>query len=454
MKRLRSISYYLEHRVRHRMKDDRKRQKKHTPRKGKTSLVGQPIDFDISDMAYGGQALGKYRGKLVFVPYTLPGEAVTAEITHESGSVAFARGTHLRAASVDRVAPRCPHFGPGRCWGCHWQHIDYPAQLLLKQDVLADQLSRVGKLPDRIIDRVMRPFLPAARIWQFNQRLTLLRDENGAWGYRRQHKGGIEGISECHLAHTDLIDTLAELDLDFERARRLTLQRDSDGRIMLILEVYAEEAPSLHTDLPISVNLILPDNVPINLVGSAQSHFRIAGREFRVTAGASIRPNVDQVAALVTEVMKALRLTGHERVLDLYAGVGIFSAFIAANAALVTIVESYPPAATDADVNLADFDQVDIIEGQVEAALSDMVAVDAEYDIALVDPPSSGLGQSVIADLARLTIQRLVYVSGDPPSLARDCNALFKAGFHLREIQPVDMAPHTYFITAVARFER
>ena len=237
--------------------------------------MGKTIDLDISDMAYGGQALGKYRGKTIFVPYTLPGESITAEITEERGGAAFARGLRLRAASEDRIAPRCPHFGPGRCWGCQWQHIDYSAQLLLKRDVLADQLARVGKLPDRIIDQVMRPVLPAAKIWRYNQRLTLRRGERGGWGLRRQGRRGIEAINDCHLAHPELIAILSELDIEYERARRLTLQRGSDGQIMLIFEIDEEEAPRLHTDLPISVNLILPDKAPINLIGAAQSHFRI-----------------------------------------------------------------------------------------------------------------------------------------------------------------------------------
>ena len=427
--------------------------KRRQPR-GAKSLMGKTIDLDISDMAYGGQALGKYRGKTIFVPYTLPGESITAEITEERGGAAFARGLRLRAASEDRVAPRCPHFGPGRCWGCQWQHIDYSAQLLLKRDVLADQLARVGKLPDRIIDQVMRPVLPAAKIWHYNQRLTLQRDERGAWGLRRQGRRGIEAINDCHLAHPELIAILSELDIEYERARRLTLQRGSDGQIMLIFEIDEEEAPRLHTDLPISVNLILPDKAPINLIGAALSHFRISGRVFRVTAGAAIRPNIDQIDTLANAVMDALQLERHHRVLDLYAGVGIFSAFLAEQAALVTAVESYPPAASDAEINLDDFDQVDIVEGQVEAVLSDMVEAAAEYDMALVDPPSGGLSRSVIADLARLPIERLVYVSGDPPSLARDCKSLYEAGFRLLEVQAVDMAPQTYFITAVARFER
>ena len=436
------------------MSVDGKRRKHRPRRRSAAPLTGQTIELDISDMAYGGQALGKYRGKTVFVPYTLPGESITAEITDDRGGTAFARGLRLRAASTDRVAPRCPHYGPGRCWGCQWQHIDYSAQLLLKQDVLADQLARVGKLPDRIIDEVMRPVAPAAEIWHYNQRLTLQRDEGGGWGLRRQGKRGIEAISDCRLAHPELIAVLSELDFDYARARRLTLQRDSDGQIMLIFEIDAEEAPRLHTDLPISVNLILPDKTPINLIGAAQSHFHIAGRAFRVTAGAMIRPNIDRIEALADEVMDALHLASHHRVLDLYAGVGIFSAFLAAKAALVTAVESYPPAASDADVNLAEFDQVDIIEGPVEAVLNDMASEAAEYDVALVDPPSSGLSRPIIADLARLPLKRLVYVSGDPPSLARDCKALYEAGFQLRNIQAVDMAPQTYYITAVARFER
>lgn len=431
----------------------RNRQPRASRRRAK-ALVGKTIDLDISDMAYGGLALGKFRGKTVFVPYALPGESISAEITDDRGGVAFARGLSLRAASADRAAPRCPHFGPDRCWGCQWQHIDYPAQLLLKQDILADQLARVGKLPDRIIDAVMRPVVPAATIWHYNQRLTLRRDEGGAWGLHRQGKRGIEAISDCHLAHPDLTAVLSELNFDYERARRMTIQRDNDGQIMLILEIDAEEAPRLHTDLPISVNLILPDKVPINLIGTAQSHFRIDGRAFRVTAGATIRPNIEQIEALVNAVMGALRLASHHRVLDLYAGVGIFSGFLAAKAALVTAVESYPPAATDADVNLSDFEQVDIIEGPVESVLSDMVGAAAAYDVALVDPPSGGLSPSIIADLARLPLQRLVYVSGDPPSLARDCKALYEAGFQLRQVQAVDMAPQTYYITAVACFER
>ena len=389
----------------------------------------------------------------MFVPYTLPGESITAEITGGRGAVLFARGLRLKAASADRVAPRCPHFGPGQCWGCQWQHVDYPAQLLLKQDVLADQLSRLGKLSDVLIERVLRPVLPAREQWEYNHSLILWRDSEGEWGLRRDG-GGIETIGECHLAHPELLELLADLDLDYDRARRMTLRRDSDGRLMIIFEIDAEEEPDLSTDLPVSVNLVLPDREPINLIGDAQSNFSIRGRSFRVTAGSYIRGSVSGTEQIASAVTTAARLTNTDRVLDLYAGVGVFSAFVASEAALVTLVESYPPAVTDADENLSDFENVDVVEGQVEAVLRDMIDADGRYDVALVDPPSSGLSKDVISGLSALNIGRIIYVSGDPASLARDCRELFRAGYRLREIQPIDLAPQTYYMTAVARFER
>lgn len=429
-----------------------KRRQARKPRRQKPkALRGRTIELDIVDMAHGGHGLGKHQGKPVFVPYTLPGESIQARITRERGKVLFGDGLRLDAASSDRVTPRCPHFGPGRCWGCQWQHIDYPAQLLLKQDVFADQLSRVGKLPDKLIESTLRTILPAPEPWAYNFSLSLARTKAGGWGLRRQ-AGGFEAISECHLAHPDLIDLLGALDLDYESAEGMTLRRGSDGRLMLIFEVDAEEAPQLSADMPLSVNLILPEREPINLVGDAHSRYVIAERRFRVTAGAYMRANVGALAGLVAAVIKAANLTGSERALDLYAGVGLFSAFLADATARVTMVESYPPAANDADRNLADFENVDVIEGAVEDALADMIAEKARYDVALVDPPGGGLSEDAVRQLRQLEIGRIVYLSGNPAALARDCRRLIRAGYRIRQLQPIDLAPQTYYIDSVATF--
>ena len=279
-----------------------------------------------------------------------------------------------------------------------------------------------------------------------------MRAESGGWGLNRQ-KRGVEPIQECHLTHPDLLELLLELDLDYEPAQRMTLRRGTDGRLMLIFEIDAEEEPQLQTDLPLSVNLILPDREPVNVIGDAYSMYAIGDRRFRATAGAYMRTNIGALAGLVAAVQQMARLQGGEAILDLYAGVGVFSAFMAGAAGRVTLVESYPPAAGDADHNLAEFENIDVIEGSVENVLADMMHEKARYDIALVDPPRSGLSEEVTARLAQLAIRRIVYVSGNAAALARDSRRLISAGYSLREIQPIDLAPQTYYIDAIACFE-
>lgn len=428
-------------------------QRNRRARKSQSAFIGKKVALDIVDMAAGGRGLGFFRDKAVFVPYTIPGEAIQAEITGERRGALFAAGLRFQALSADRAQPRCPHFGPGGCWSCQWQHIEYPAQLLLKQDVLADQLSRLGKLPDALIADVLSPLLPAPQQWQYNQALRLEQTDAGDWGMRRETQG-FESISECHLAHPALISALAELDLRYPQARSLMLRRGSDGRIMLILTLGAEALPALKTDFPVSVNLLSPQRVPINLIGDAHSIFHIGESVIRATAGAFMRPNIGGLERLTAAVARALELDGGQRLLDVYAGVGIFSAMAARQAALITLVDSYPPAANDAEANLSEFDNIDIIEGAAEAALPAIARQSAQYDCAILDPPRAGLSPEVINCLKQLSVGRVVYISDRPAALARDSRALIDAGYTLSEIQPLDLAPQTWLSSAVARFER
>lgn len=413
-----------------------------------------PFELRLKDMAHGGRALGSYQGRMVFVPYTIPGELVRVRVTQERGRTAFAEGLTLLEASADRVYPRCEHFGPGRCWGCQWQHISYRAQLALKHDVLADQLARVGGFPDAVIDKAMRPTLPAPAQWGYNHHMTLERSPDGALGLRRIDGRSIEPVQQCHILHPELLELYSTLELDYSSLVSLGLQVGSDGGLMLVLGLAAEEAPALEADLALSVNVLLPDNEPVNLIGQTYTLYRVAEHDFRVTAGAFFRANVPQVAALAQQALAMLELKGDEELLDLYGGVGVFSAFMAARAAGVTLVESYPPAATDAEANLADHENVDIIEGTVEEVLAAFADEGAYYDAALVDPPPTGLGEKALNALLALKPARIVYISSDPAALARDGQRLARAGYGLRRVQPVDLAPQTYYIDAVACFVR
>ncbi len=409
-------------------------------------MSDETFELELEAMANGGSALGRHNKRTIFVPYTIPGERVLAHITQDRGRVAFAEGLTLLDASADRVFPRCKHFGPGKCGRCQWQHIDYAAQLLLKQDVLADQLARIGGFEDADV----QPVIPSPQQWGYNYHMTLAAGEDGKPGFVSTDGESTIAIEECHILHPDLLALYESLDLQFDGLRRVTLQLGSDGKPMLLLTMANDTAPELETDMPASVNMMLEDGEPVNLIGDSHSHFTIENRDFRVTAGGFFRPNLSQLSNLVSIVQDALDLIGGEAILDLYGGVGIYSAFIAGRVGLVTLVESYPPAATDAEENLAEFENVDIIEGSVEDVLSEL---EERYDVAIIDPPGEGLSTEVLDQLVQMKIPRLVYVSSDPATLARDAKRLVVQGYKLLSVQPIDLAPQTYFIDTVAVLE-
>lgn len=410
---------------------------------------GDTFKIKLKAMANGGFALGTNKRRTTFIPYTIPGETVRARIVEKQGGIDFAKGIELLEASADRVYPQCPHFGPGRCWGCQWQHIDYQAQLLLKQDVLVDQLFRIGKFNDLTIERAMNPLIPSPEQWGYNFNMTMAR-KNGGFGFYQIDGRTVEIIDLCHVLHPDLQALYEMLDIDFNDLKRLALWRGSDGETMIILEMTSEDAPELTADFPTSVSVILPDNEPAILVGDSVIFYEISGRLFRVTAGGWFRANIAQIDNLVSEVMTMLDLSEDDSVLDLYAGVGIFSAFMANQAGLVTLVESYPPMATDAEENLKDFDNVDIIEGGVEAVLESLIEAGEIYEAAVLDPPSRGLSKDAMKSLIKLNIPKLVYISSDPSTLAKDLRELAKHGYKLQKIQPFDFAPQTYYVDTVA----
>lgn len=414
-------------------------------------MTNETFDLELEGMAHGGSALGKHAGRMVFVPYTIPGERIQARIVGEKGRVIFAEGLKLLDASADRVRPRCPHFGPGRCGRCQWQHIDYAAQLLLKQDVLADQLERIGGFQDADV----RPVIASPEQWGYNWRMTF-QIVNGEMALPVQSPPnaprGLIPITECHILHPDLLALKESLDLErMAGLEEIILQQGGDGASMIVISMKDDLPPELETDLPMSVNLLLSTNEPVNLIGDTHSRYSLKGRNFRATAGSFLRPNFAQLERLVDEVLAGLGDINGKAVLDLYAGIGVYSAFMAQDARLVTLVESYPPAVNDADENLADFDNVDVIEGAVEDVLD---ALDDRYDAAVIDPPSDGLSGDALDALVDLDVPRLVYVSSDPATLARDGKRLAAKGYRLNYAQPIDLAPQTYFIDTIGVFER
>lgn len=407
----------------------------------------QLFDLELTAMAHGGSALGRHQGRAIFLPYAIPGELVRARITEERGRVAFAEGVTLLEASADRVYPVCPHFGPGRCGRCQWQHITYEAQLLLKQDVLADQLSRIGGFDDQTLEHALKPIVRSPHEWAYLDHLSFLVTPDGlalpgAPGARAAV------IEVCYIIHPALLDLLQKVDFEDEsKVQRVKLARGSDGALMLVLSVAdVDDVPEMELDFTASVNLLLPDNTPVNMIGDLALTVDVEGRSYRVTAGSSIRANTSQLATLSNIVADSLMLDGGETVLDLYGGVGLFSAAAALRGAIVTMVDSYPTAAADATHNLADTGAT-VIEDIVERVITEAAA---DPDRVIVDPPPDGLSLPVIDALGARAIQRVVYVSSDPATLARDAKRLVKYGYRLESVQPIDLSPQTYYIDSVA----
>ncbi|MFQ3536267.1 MAG: 23S rRNA (uracil(1939)-C(5))-methyltransferase RlmD [Aggregatilineales bacterium] len=407
------------------------------------------IELTLTTMAHGGSAIGRHEGRAIFVPYAIPGERITARITQDRGRFAYAEGITLLEASEARVLPHCPHFGPKRCGGCHWQHIDYPAQLVFKQQVVSDQLIRIGG----IAQPPVLPTIPSPSAWQYRSHVTLHVMPDGQIGFIGTDDQHIVPIQECHIIRPELQELLESLNLevlDGGLLSRIRLQVGTHSDDLLIaLSTLDNMPPAIELDLPVSVSFLSEDEQPQALIGVGKVHYTVKGRNFQVTAGSFFQVNLALTEQLVDLVLEGLNLQGTENLLDLYSGVGLFTAFLAERAAGVTAIEGFPTAVDDADANLSDLSNVTLIEGLVEDVLPEL---DESFDAVVLDPPRSGMEAPALDALAALAPAKIVYVSCDPATLARDAKRLIAKGYTLQTVQPLDMFPQTYHIECVALF--
>jgi 23S rRNA (uracil1939-C5)-methyltransferase len=410
--------------------------------------VSGTIELQLTGMAYGGAAVGRHEGRAIFVPLAIAGERVRAEIVEDKGRYANARLVEVLTPSPDRVEPRCPHFGPGPegpCGGCQWQHIAYLAQVRFKHEILADQLRRVGGFADP----PLLPPVPSGSPWAYrNQtRFGVARGE-GRLGYRAPNSQRIIPIRECHIIDERLLALYQDLDLELSGLKSLALRvGTATDELMMVLDTEGDEAPALETDLPISVALQFRNGTSATLVGTSDIVEEVNGRAFYISAGSFFQVNTPLAGAMVQQVLAHLDLKGDETVLDAYSGVGLFTAFIAPHAARVIAIESNASAVADAQINLDEFDNVALYQADVEDVLP---TLDGVLDAAVLDPPRTGCAPGVLDALIRLRPARIVYISCDPSTLARDCKGAAAGGYHLAATQLFDVFPQTYHIESIS----
>jgi len=407
------------------------------------------ITLKLEQMAHGGPAMGRHQGKVYFVPYTLPGETVAVEIETGKKGWVRARLIEVLEPSPERTAPLCPHFGPEACGGCQWQHIRYPAQLLYKTQVVRDQLSRLGGLADASV----RPARAVGEPWGYRNHVQL-HVSPGGLGYVSADGQKVEVIGTCPIMHPLVAELFEELDVEITNLEQLSLRAgENTGEQLVIFETTDDEAFELMVDRPVSCVLMLSDGIPVTLVGKDHLLEQVAEHQYRVSAGSFFQVNTRGAEALIDAVADYLSPRPHETLLDLYAGVGLFSLALGGMVAQVIAVEANPYAAADARLNVraAGLDNVRIIAEKVVAVLA---GLDEPVHTVVADPPRSGLSPDIVRRLVSLRPERLVYVACDPASLARDARVFVDSGYRLVEVQPLDLFPQTYHIECVALFVR
>lgn len=364
------------------------------------SHVGERHTVTVGSVAHGGHSVARVpvaesdETRVVFVRHALPDEEVVVEITEGTEGDRFWRGdaVSVLSASADRVTPPCPYAGPGACGGCDFQHVSLPAQRSLKAAVVAEQFRRLAKMDvDVTVEAV-----PGDRDglgWR--TRVEYAAAPDGSLGMRRHRSRSVIQISECLIAAPDAIDT------------------GSSG-----------SAPVVET---------------------------VHGRSFTVAADGFWQVHPGAASTLVDTVLSFLDPQPGEKVLDLYAGVGLFARFLAeqvGESGRVVAVEGNKVACGHARGNLGEHRRTTVVAGSVDRVLASQF--DEPFDVVVLDPPREGARRTVVAQIVDRAPRAVAYVACDPAALARDVAWFGEFGYELTRLRAFDLFPMTHHVECVA----
>lgn len=385
------------------------------------------VELTIESLGAGGDGIGRAAdGRVVFVPFTAPGDRVRVRLVEERAR--FARGEIevLLAPGPARVEPRCPVFGV--CGGCTWQHLDPEAQAAAKQAIVRNALARIGRLTE------LPPltFTPSPAPYAHRGRARV-RVERGGVGFRRRGSHAICAVSSCSLLAPPLDAALAALAAAPPRAGgewELALGEGGAVRVAPLAAGGVTDAGGL---LPL----------------------RAAGERLAISTGVFAQANALLLDALAEAVLAA---AGHgATALELFAGAGFFTLGLARRFAQVVAVESDPAATRDLARNVRDAGlergsprRVRVVEARVEAWLAAGEAARLAPEAVVLDPPRGGVGRPAAETLARLDAGRIVYLSCDPATLARDLAVFAARGWRLAALHGFDLFPQTPHVELLA----
>ena len=413
-----------------------------------------PTAGDVLELATGAPAAGggcvarADDGRVVFVRHALPGERVRARVTSVTTRFLRADAVEVLEPAPGRVPAPCPHAGPGRCGGCDYQHARLDLQRAMKAQLVVEQLARVAGL-ELAVTVVPAPGAPDGLGWRTRVRYGV--DGDGRVGLRRHRRHDLELIDRCPIA----VPGLQALGIEKRRWPGVTefeAAATGDGAARLVA-VTTGAGRGRAPEVDVEAGLVVDGRVrrpPGALVVT------VAGRDFSVRAGSFWQVHVDAPELLGRAVLEAAEVRPGESIVDLYAGVGLFSALLAAPvgaAGSVLAVERDARSCADAEANTADLAQVRVLRSGVTPAL--VARRVGRPDLVVMDPPREGAGQALMVALAarRPAPRRIVYVSCDPASFARDLRVLLDRRWTVGRLVAFDLFPMTEHVELVAALD-
>lgn len=463
-------------------------------------------NITITDVAAEGKALVRINDIVTFVPNCVPGDVVDLQITKKKHSFMEAKVLRLVKPSDIRCEARCKHYG--LCGGCKWQILPYEEQLRYKQQQIVDNLTRIGKiaLPE------ISPILGSKQTYEYRNKLEFtFADRKWLPWEQIEAAGGLDhidttcglgfhipncfdkvlDIEECHLM-PDINNRIRNGIREYAKAhemsfynehthegllRTMILRSNHKGELMLIV-VFGSELKAndpwlkakglldfLHNEFPEIISLLYVENLKMNdTIGDqevkvyfGQDHIieEMEGLQFKVGPKSFYQTNTEQAYELYKVARDFAELTGKELVYDLYTGTGTIANFVARQARQVIGIEYVPEAIEDAKVNskINKIENTSFFAGDMKDILNDaFVAKYGRPDVIITDPPRAGMHEDVVNVILNAEPKRIVYVSCNPATQARDL-ALLDAKYRVTKVQPVDMFPHTQHVENVVQLE-
>jgi len=455
---------------------------------------GQIVELEVDGIAFGGKGVAHIDKLVVFVDGAIPGDRVTAQIYKKKRRFGEARTRGILTASKDRVNAPCPYVG--WCGGCRWQFLEYAMQLEYKRQHVAEALAHIGGL-----DVVpVHATIPSEKIFGYRNKMEFSGSDRRWLLPSEMEDGGLQTDFALGLHVPGTFYKVLDIEacllqpglgnelLDFCRQKMLTsglpayglrshsgfwrflMLRHSTARnqwmVNLItsepnpgvLQPMAQEVMGRFPQVVSVINNVTARKASITvgesetcLAGSDTLTEKIGARTFEISANSFFQTNTKGAAALYNVVDQYAALDGTQRLLDLYCGTGSIALYLAGKARNVVGFELVESAVADARWN-AELNGVGNCRFVVGDVRQSLAGFDEDVDIMIIDPPRAGMHQAVAAKVLHNRPRKIVYVSCNPSTLARDL-ALLKGAYHIAEVQPVDMFPHTWHIEAVARLD-